>query len=330
MDKKITYNRVKKDTDNPFTMIDNRLLMDKRLTGDECRLMCLILSNSDKFEFNMDFMRDKCGVGIDKFKVMKRNLKKYGYLKSVRNGYNWNWIVNEKSPIDEEITQGEGVENTPISKDGKAAHLNKIKKEKKLKEKKSPLFSSVKTEQGVTEVCEYISHKVGKEFDPMGDGSKHLRDRFENDGLTVKTAKGIINMKFKDWHKSETMKRHLNPKVLFRSKNFYTYLKEYKSAVEFKKENLSYGQELTLEDLNPFSDDDTLLIDFEPTKEAKEMAYESFKGKKIKVKVIRGHIRQSRGTLTYRENQPPHEVEMEKARIEQRRREMELKYPSLL
>ncbi|KJF43095.1 conserved phage C-terminal domain-containing protein [Draconibacterium sediminis] len=330
MNKKITYNRVEKDVDNPFTRIDNRLLKDKRLTGDEFRLMCLILSNRDNFEFNMDFMRDKCGVGVDKFKVMKRNLKEYGYIESVRNGHKWSWIVNERSTIDGENPHCEGVENNPMPKDGETTHVNNNnRKQKKLKEKKSPLFSSVETEQGVTEVCEYFSQKVGIEFDPMDEESKHLRDRIEKDGLTVKTAKGIINLKFEEWHKSEKMKRHLNPKVLFKSKNFNSYIKEYKRSLEFKKENLTWGQELTLEVLNHFSDDDKLLIDMEFTKEWINMGFESFKSGNVKMELIRNFIRHSRGTVTYRENKPPHVVRMEKERIEQRRREAELKAQSL-
>lgn len=279
-------------------MLNNKLIDDERLSNAEYRLMSLILRNADTYVLNIDSLMYRLKIGRTKFQQAKTNMKRMGYLKSTKIQGGYHWEVNETVEIHapRPSVAPNGASLTSVTN-----NTNKNNKELLSVEPTGNLEKSGQDEKEdffkeISEVYAYLSQKVKKNIRPT---SKHLGARMR-EGLDVWLAKQIIDMKFDEWHDNKTMEKYLRPDTLFNAEKFEKYLDEYESSDRKRKSKLSYGETLTVENMNDLNNDDELLIDFEPTPEAREIGFEDYKSLKVKIKVIRGYIRLNRGTSTYR------------------------------
>ncbi|MCD8382816.1 MAG: helix-turn-helix domain-containing protein [Clostridiales bacterium] len=63
-----------------FTVIDNGLLRDVRLSLKAKGLLCIMLSMSDSWEFSMRGLCDVSGVGVDGISALLKELERCGYV----------------------------------------------------------------------------------------------------------------------------------------------------------------------------------------------------------------------------------------------------------
>jgi len=72
-----TYVRSPRNKENPFTRISNSIA---KLPAVEAGIMLQILSNSDDWVINKEVVRDRSGLGKDRFKKAWNHLKTLGYI----------------------------------------------------------------------------------------------------------------------------------------------------------------------------------------------------------------------------------------------------------
>ena len=75
-----TIHRTPKDRDHPYTMVDNRLAEDKRLSGVEVKIMLYLLGKPDDWKLIAEDVAKR--IGVDRKTVYKalNRLRKYGYV----------------------------------------------------------------------------------------------------------------------------------------------------------------------------------------------------------------------------------------------------------
>ena len=99
-----TYKRCTHSEEHPFTVISNYLIRElesedpqKKINFTELGFMTYLLSNSDTFIFNSEYVQKFIsGVGQDKYYRMVEHLIELGYIqKKPRKEGGWNWEINE-------------------------------------------------------------------------------------------------------------------------------------------------------------------------------------------------------------------------------------------
>jgi len=90
--------RMKHDKLNYYTKISRKLLQDKRLSVIAIGLMCMILSNNDKYIINVANLKISSKLTRKQFYDAWNKLQELQYVIQSRTGKNtYNFIINEKA-----------------------------------------------------------------------------------------------------------------------------------------------------------------------------------------------------------------------------------------
>jgi hypothetical protein len=94
------YYREQHNAKHPYTVLTNQIIEDDRLNATEKGLMYMILSNSDEYVFNSDYLQKISGLGkVTYFNAIK-HLQEFGYLikRAVSTG-GYRWTILESKNI---------------------------------------------------------------------------------------------------------------------------------------------------------------------------------------------------------------------------------------
>jgi len=178
------YNRLSDEqkVKHRYTVISNLLINDERLSFTEKGMMIWILSNSDDYIFNSEYVQKYIsGIGEDSYYKCMKHLQELGYIQKTKKLKGFDWIINEttfkisdiqetgentssKNPNQEntirENTSSEStiLENTGITTNNSNESLNKEKPIERIEKEKitneTPKSENKKrdTEQGKKEL----------------------------------------------------------------------------------------------------------------------------------------------------------------------------------
>lgn len=110
--------RIRKDSSNHVTIIDQRLVRDSRLTWKARGIFAYLWSQSDGWDFNINEVSSHSPDGRDSLRAGLEELEKYGYLERKRTRNKLGqvqksaWLLHEK-PISGFPTQAEPTQGKP-------------------------------------------------------------------------------------------------------------------------------------------------------------------------------------------------------------------------
>lgn len=253
-------NTFRKHKKNNFTVIDNGIFKNEKLSWKSKGLLTTLLSLPEDWEFTERGLQKLATDGRDGLRSALKELEEKGYLERtpIRNDQG-HFISTQYNIYEESQTAEKPKSETPKSENPKSDKpksdntpnkelSNKELSNKELKELKElkDIVVSEKTEDDIPyqEILEYLNLKAEKKYVTNGKRSeasrRHIKARW-NQGFKLEDFKNVIDIKCKEWKGDSFGDKFLRPETLFGTK-FESYLNE--KPIEKK---IGYGQKIIKE-----------------------------------------------------------------------------------
>lgn len=224
--------RVKK---RGFTIIDNKIIKDERLSWKARGIFQYLWAMPDDWNFYVDEVAKHSKDGIKALKSGLSELEKYGYLKRTmlrdEKGLfgEMSWKLSDTG-VFTVSTQNGPTDNTVNDKNGPTDNgtlLNKNNTNKKeiLNKKNTKEILSSSHSTAASEIIDYLNSKIGAHYRLTSRKTQSLIKARMNEGFTVDDFKTVIDNKVAEWSKDERMSKYLRPETLFGTK-FESYLNQ--------------------------------------------------------------------------------------------------------
>lgn len=235
--------KINKQSKGYFTITNNQLIRDDRLSWKARGIFTYLWSMSDGWDFKASEVAKHASDGKDSLNSGLKELEEYGYLsrqqKRDDNGKldGFEWVLTDSPVIgkpaknnpknaDFPITENPSPEkpttgNPPLSNNNlRSINLSSNKgKESSVRPPQSPQRGLVE------EVIDYLNLKTGKNF--RATTPRTIRDISSRakEGATLSDFKKVIDTKCLAWKDDQRMNEYLRPITLFSTK-FESYLNE--------------------------------------------------------------------------------------------------------
>lgn len=211
-----------KHVDKHFTIIQNTVLEDTRISWKAKGIFAYLWSKSDDWQYYQKEVSNHSTDGIDSLRKGLRELEINGYLKRTRKRIHgklqepiWDlypvpkpFSPKSENPMLDKPTQGNPtLPSTDLTKN--------LKNNSQVSPDKTPY----------SEIIDFLNQQIGKKFSPKSAKNREkIRARWR-EGYTLDDFKKVIEFKTKEWQDNPDMKRYLRPETLFNEK-FDRYLNE--------------------------------------------------------------------------------------------------------
>lgn len=236
--------KINKQSKGYFTITNNQLIRDDRLSWKARGIFTYLWSMSDGWDFRVNEVSRHAKDGRDSLRAGLKELEEYGYLKRCYKQSNggkldgYEWILND-SPATGKSAEN-SIESNEIPATGKPGDRDNRQPENpplsnnnlrsinlsSNKGKESSVRAPQPPQRGlVEEVIDYLNLKTGKNF--RATTSRTIRDISSRakEGATLSDFKKVIDTKCLAWKDDQRMNEYLRPITLFSTK-FESYLNE--------------------------------------------------------------------------------------------------------
>lgn len=232
---------VKRYKKNNFTITDNKLIKDDRLSWKARGIFIYLWAMPDDWNFYVEEVAKHSKDKVEALQTGLSELEKYGYLerkmtksKGRFTGMSWklsdtgDFTVKAVSRPTENSVNGEfrPTENPAL------LNTNNTNKKETLNKKNTKEILSSSHSTAAHEIVDYLNSKIGTHYRATTRKTQSLIKARMNEGFTVDDFKKVIDNKSTEWGKDSKMSKYLRPETLFGTK-FESYLNQ--TAVKTKK-----------------------------------------------------------------------------------------------
>lgn len=241
--------KINKKSSGFFTITNNQLIRDDRLSWKARGIFTYLWSMSDGWDFRVNEVSRHAKDGRDSLRAGLKELEEYGYLKRHYKQSNggkldgYEWILNdtpaagksaENSIESNEIpaTGKPGVrdnrqpENPPLSNINlRNTNLSNIKDKEPSIRTPSPLSGGDGLTSKTKEILDYLNQQAGTSYRASSKATQRFVHARLNENYTVEDFKKVIDIKVANWKDDPKMSKFLRPSTLFGTK-FEGYLNE--------------------------------------------------------------------------------------------------------
>ncbi|MEK1366048.1 Rep protein [Limosilactobacillus fermentum] len=241
--------KINKKSSGFFTITNNQLIRDDRLSWKARGIFTYLWSMSDGWDFRVNEVSRHAKDGRDSLRAGLKELEEYGYLKRHYKQSNggkldgYEWILNdtpaagksaENSIESNEIpaTGKPGVrdnrqpENPPLSNINlRNTNLSNIKDKEPSIRTPSPLSGGDGLTSKTKEILDYLNQQAGTSYRASSKATQRFVHARLNENYTVEDFKKVIDIKVANWKDEPKMSKFLRPSTLFGTK-FEGYLNE--------------------------------------------------------------------------------------------------------
>lgn len=233
---------VKRYKKNNFTITDNKLIKDDRLSWKARGIFQYLWAMPSDWNFYVDEVAKHSKDGIKALKSGLSELEKYGYLKRTmlrdEKGLfgEMSWKLSDTGVFTVSTKNGP-TDNTVDAKNGPTdngtlLNTNNTNKKETLNKKNTKEILSSSHSTAAHEIIDYLNSKIGTHYRATTRKTQSLIKARMNEGFTVDDFKKVIDNKSAEWGKDSKMSKYLRPETLFGTK-FESYLNQ--AAVKTKK-----------------------------------------------------------------------------------------------
>lgn len=241
--------KINKKSSGFFTITNNQLIRDDRLSWKARGIFTYLWSMSDGWDFRVNEVSRHAKDGRDSLRAGLKELEEYGYLKRHYKQSNggkldgYEWILNdtpatgksaENSIESNEIpaTGKPGVrdnrqpENPPLSNINlRNTNLSNIKDKEPSIRTPSPISGGDGLTSKTKEILDYLNQQAGTSYRASSKATQRFVHARLNENYTVEDFKKVIDIKVANWKDDPKMSKFLRPSTLFGTK-FEGYLNE--------------------------------------------------------------------------------------------------------
>lgn len=241
--------KINKKSSGFFTITNNQLIRDDRLSWKARGIFTYLWSMSDGWDFRVNEVSRHAKDGRDSLRAGLKELEEYGYLKRHYKQSNggkldgYEWILNdtpaagksaENSIESNEIpaTGKPGVrdnrqpDNPPLSNINlRNTNLSNIKDKEPSIRTPSPLSGGDGLTSKTKEILDYLNQQAGTSYRASSKATQRFVHARLNENYTVEDFKKVIDIKVANWKDDPKMSKFLRPSTLFGTK-FEGYLNE--------------------------------------------------------------------------------------------------------
>lgn len=235
---------VKRFKKSHFTITDNKLIKDDRLSWKARGIFIYLWSMPDDWNFYVDEVAKHSKNSVGALQSGLSELEKFGYLKRIRlhgkDGHfsrmAWelsdtgDFTINPETHSMENTINGENhrMENRSL------LNTNNTNKKETLNKKNTKDILSSSHSTAAHEIVDYLNSKIGTHYRATTRKTQSLIKARMNEGFTVDDFKKVIDNKSAEWGKDSKMSKYLRPETLFGTK-FESYLNQ--AAVKPKRKS---------------------------------------------------------------------------------------------
>lgn len=241
--------KINKKSSGFFTITNNQLIRDDRLSWKARGIFTYLWSMSDGWDFRVNEVSRHAKDGRDSLRAGLKELEEYGYLKRHYKQSNggkldgYEWILNDtpaagksaKNSIESNeipATGKPGVrdnrqpENPPLSNINlRNTNLSNIKDKEPSIRTPSPLSGGDGLTSKTKEILDYLNQQAGTSYRASSKATQRFVHARLNENYTVEDFKKVIDIKVANWKDDPKMSKFLRPSTLFGTK-FEGYLNE--------------------------------------------------------------------------------------------------------
>lgn len=241
--------RINKKSNGFFTITNNQLIRDDRLTWKARGIFTYLWSMSDGWDFRVNEVSRHAKDGRDSLRAGLKELEEYGYLKRQYKQSNggkldgYEWVLNDSpaagKPVKNSIESNDfpaagkpGVretrrpENPPLSNNNlRNTNLSSNKGKESSIRTPYPLTGGDSLTSKAKEILDYLNQKAGTSYRASSKATQRLVHARMSENFTVEDFKKVIDIKVANWKDDPKMSKYLRPKTLFGT-NFESYLNE--------------------------------------------------------------------------------------------------------
>lgn len=241
--------RINKKSSGFFTITNNQLIRDNRLSWKARGIFTYLWSMADGWEFRVNEVSRHAKDGRDSLRAGLKELEEYGYLKrhykqndgGKLDGYEW--ILNDSPEAGKSAENSvESNENPATGKPGhretrtpgnpplsntnlRNTNLSNIKGKESSIKTPSPLTGGDDLTSKTKEILDYLNQKAGTSYRASSKATQRLVHARMSEHFTVDDFKKVIDIKVANWKDDPKMNQYLRPLTLFSTK-FEGYLNE--------------------------------------------------------------------------------------------------------
>ena len=217
-------NIIRKHKNSNFTVVDNEILKNNKLSLKAKGLLVILLSLPDDWEFSVSGLSSLSKDGRDSTRSTLKELENNGYLKMEQtkndDGMFGKVVYNVyEVPFTGNPSTGNPFTDKPFTDIPHNKEL--IYKELNNKE----LNTIVELENSTVpykEIIDYLNEKANRQFKVVESHKRHIRARW-NEGYRLEDFKKVVDNKTQEWLNDSKMNQYLRPQTLFGTK-FDSYL----------------------------------------------------------------------------------------------------------
>lgn len=241
--------KINKKSNGFFTITNNQLIRDDRLSWKARGIFTYLWSMSDGWDFRVNEVSRHAKDGRDSLRAGLKELEEYGYLKrhykqsdgGKLDGYEWilndspatgksaeNSIESNENPAtgkpgDRDNRQPE---NPPLSNNNlRSINLSSNKGKESSIRTPYPLTGGDGLTSKTKEILDYLNQKAGTSYRASSNATQRLVRARMSEHFTVEDFKKVIDIKVANWKDDPKMSKYLRPATLFGTK-FESYLNE--------------------------------------------------------------------------------------------------------
>lgn len=241
--------RINKQSNGFFTITNNQLIRDDRLSWKARGIFTYLWSMSDGWDFRVNEVSRHAKDGRDSLRAGLKELEEYGYLKrhyKQNNGGKldgYEWILNDSpatgksaensiesndipatgKPGDRDNRQPE---NPPLSNNNlRSINVSSNKGKESSIRTPYPLTGGDVLTSKTKEIISYLNQQAGTSYRASSKATQRFVHARLKENYTVDDCKKVIDIKVANWKDDPKMRKYLRPQTLFSNK-FEGYLNE--------------------------------------------------------------------------------------------------------
>lgn len=241
--------KINKKSSGFFTITNNQLIRDDRLSWKARGIFTYLWSMSDGWDFRVDEVTRHAKDGRDSLRAGLKELEEYGYLKRQYKQNNvgkldgYEWILNDSPEAGKSAENSvESEENPESGKPGgrkirrpenptlsnnnlRSINLSSNKGKESSIRTPYPLTGGDGLTSKTKEILDYLNQKAGTSYRASSKATQRLVHARISEDFTVEDFKKVIDIKVASWKDDPKMSKYLRPQTLFSNK-FEGYLNE--------------------------------------------------------------------------------------------------------
>ena len=217
-------NIIRKHKNSNFTVVDNEILKNNKLSLKAKGLLVILLSLPDDWGFSVSGLSSLSKDGRDSTRSTLKELENNGYLKMEQtkndDGMFGKVVYNVyEVPFTGNPSTGNPFTDKPFTDNPHNKELNN----KELNNKElNTIVELEKPTVPYKEIIDYLNEKASRQFKVVESHKRHIRARW-NEGYRLEDFKKVVDNKVQEWLNDSKMNQYLRPQTLFGTK-FDSYL----------------------------------------------------------------------------------------------------------